>query len=117
MRGERRTSKLDGIFRAAHRQASTYVRARALDVADELRSGGLRVEAGRAVLVEARGEIQGGWKATGAILEREGRPELAAQVRSFLQHIVPPRTDKEQIAARTSGRSLAGGAIARPATR
>ena len=98
VRGESRSPKRDGIYRAEHRGESRHTRARAEAVAAELLKGNLRVEAGKAKLLETRREVERGWWAVSDILVAEGRPELAAQVRRFSAQMPPPWTDRESIA-------------------
>lgn len=99
VRGESRTNKIDGIYRAARRGASTHSRERVQAVAGELRSGGLRIEPGKVALVQTRKEVERGWRAVGEMLVSEGQIELAAQVRQFVDQMPPPRTEKERVAA------------------
>jgi hypothetical protein len=98
VRGESRSPKRDGIYRAAQRGESRYTRARAEAVAAELSEGILRVEAGKAKLVETRREVERGWWAISDILVAEGRPDLAVQVRRFSAQMLPPWTDRESVA-------------------
>ena len=67
-------------------------------MAAELLNGGLRVEAGKARLLETRKQVERGWWAISDILVAEGRAELAEQVRRFSGQMPPPRTDREAIA-------------------
>ena len=98
VRGERRSPKRDGIYRAELRGESRHTRARAEAVAAELSKGNLRFEAGKAKLLETRRAVERGWWAVSDILVAEGRPELAAQVRRFSAQMPPPGTDRESIA-------------------
>lgn len=98
VRGESRSPKLDGIFRAAQRGESRHTRERAEVVATDLLKGNLRVEPGKAKLLETRREVERGWLAVSDILVAEGQPELAAQVRRFSAQMPAPRTDRELIA-------------------
>lgn len=98
VRGERRSTKRDGIYRAEQRGESRHTQARAEAVAAELLKGNLRVEAGKAKLLETRREVERGWWAVSDILVAGGRPELAAEVRRFSAQMPPPRTDRESIA-------------------
>ncbi len=98
VRGETRTPKIDGIYRAASRGDSTHTRARAESVAAELLRGNFRAEAGKETLIRTRHTIEHGWRATSDILEAQGQPELAAAVRLFIAKMRPARTDREQIA-------------------
>lgn len=98
VRGETRTSKRDGIYRAAERGNSTHAQERAQSVAAELLKGDLRIETGKSTLVETRKEIERGWRAISEALVAQGHPGLAAQVRHFLHQMPPPRTERELIA-------------------
>lgn len=98
VRGESRSTKRDGIYRAEQRGESRHTQARAEAVAADLLKGNLRVEAGKAKLLETRREVERGWRAVSDILVAEGRPELAAQVRRFSGQMPPPWTDRESIA-------------------
>jgi len=98
VRGEIRSAKHDAIYRAEQRGESRHTRARAQAVAAELLNGSLRVEAGKARLLETRREVERGWLAVSDILVAEGRPELAAQARRFSAQMPPPWTDRESIA-------------------
>jgi hypothetical protein len=98
VRGEIRTRKTDGIYRATLRGDSTHVRSQVESMASEFMKGDLRVERGKSKLIETRREIERGWAATSDILLRQGRPDLAAQVRRFAERMPPPRTEREQLA-------------------
>jgi transposase-like protein len=98
VRGESRSPNLDGIYRAEQRGESRHTRARAEAVAAELSKASLRVEAGKAKLLETRREVERGWWAVSDILVAEGRPELAAEVTRFSAQMPPPWTDREWLA-------------------
>ena len=98
VRGESRTHKKDGIYRAALRGDSRHARERAEVVAFEVLNGGLRVEPGKAKLIETRAAVERGWRAASDRLLGLGRMELAAEVRRFVNQLSPTRTDKELIA-------------------
>jgi type IV secretory pathway VirD2 relaxase len=98
VRGDVRATRSDGIYRAALRGDSSHVRARAQSVAHELLTGGLRLERGKSALTETRREVERGWQATVNILQSQGRSDLAAEVRRFVERMPPPMTEKEQIA-------------------
>lgn len=99
VRGESRTNKIDGIYRAERRGASTRTRERLEAVAGELLKGGLRIEPGKVALVQTRKEVERGWRAVGEMLISDGQLELAAQVWRFVDQMPPPRTEKERVAA------------------
>jgi hypothetical protein len=98
VRGESQSPKLDGIYRAERRGESRHAHTRAEAVEADLLKGNLRVEAGKAKLLQTRREVERGWWAVSDILVAEGRLELAAQVRRFSAEIPPARTDRESIA-------------------
>lgn len=98
VRGESRSPKRDGIYRAKERGESHHANARAEAVAAELLKGNLRVEAGKARLLETRREVERGWWAISEILVAEGRLELAVLARLFADQMPPPWTDREWIA-------------------
>jgi hypothetical protein len=97
-RGESRSPKRNGIYRAEMRGDSWHTRERAEAVAADLLRGNLRAEAGKAKLLETRRKVERGWWAVSDILASEGRPELAAQVRQFSAQMPRPWTDRESIA-------------------
>ncbi len=99
VRGETSPRKSDGIYRASLRGESTHMRARTEAVARELAEGKLRVEPGKTGMLRARGEIQHAWKLVSDILIHQQQPDLAQQVRHFADHLAPPMTEKEAIAA------------------
>jgi len=104
VRGETRTHKRDGIYRAALRGDSTHERARIESVASELLRGRSRVEPYKSKLIETRKQIESGWRATGEILAAQGEPDLAAQIRRFIHQMARPSTDREAIAAGLASR-------------
>lgn len=99
VRGESRTRKTDGIYRAALRGTSTHVRDRIEAIATELRGDELRPEPAQATLLKTRQEVETGWRAVSSILRREGEVELATQVERFADQMLPVRSDKQWLAA------------------
>jgi len=98
VRGADRPHRLDGIYRAATRGESSFVRDRAVGVARELRAGGLQMGNGKSGLIETRKAVEHGWAALGQILAGDGRLELAERVRRFAENLPPPLTEREQVA-------------------
>lgn len=98
VRGETSPRKSDGIYRAGLRGESTHLRERAEAVAKELAKGSLRIEPGKSRLVGTRNEVRGAWLAVSEILTQQREPELALHVRQFVDYMVRPQTEKEQIA-------------------
>jgi hypothetical protein len=97
VRGESRPPKLDGIYRAEQRGESRRTRERAEGVARELLGGNLRIESGKAEVLQTRQQVERGWWAISDILVATGRPELAAEVRRFSAQMPPPCTDRELV--------------------
>jgi hypothetical protein len=95
VRGQPRTRKPDGIYRAAQRSESTHMRDLSQRVAAEMSNGSTMPERGKATLLTTRRAVVDGWQAVSDRLRNDGHPELAAQVKSFIDHMPPPRTEKE----------------------
>ena len=104
VRGNRLPAKFDGIYRAEQRGESHHTRTRAEAVARELLKGDLRIEQGKARLLETRKEVERGWFAVSDILIREGRKDLANDARRFVTEMLPPKTERELIAQDLRGR-------------
>ena len=66
--------------------------------------GRLRIEPGKARLLNTRDEVLRAWRMVSDILIRERQPELAVQVRQIVEQMSPPHTEKEHIAARLKTR-------------
>ena len=107
VRGETKSHKLDGIYRPMRdpKRYSTHMQERTESVAAELLRGDLRVEAGKSKLVQTRRDVERGWQAMSDLLLAEGQPQLASQVRRFVNEMRPPHTESEQIAAELLHRS------------
>ena len=100
MRGESRKAKRDGIYRAALRGDSTYVRAQSEAIAAELLKGNVRAEPGKRTLVETRRQVENGRRALADNLAKDGYQDFARDVQLFVERMPQPRTEKELIAAR-----------------
>jgi Relaxase/Mobilisation nuclease domain len=99
VRGEITPQKPDGIFRARARVESTHWRKRINAVAQELVQGKLQVETGKAKLIRTRQQVHSGWQAVSNELARQGHPEIAAQVKRYVEQMPKASTEKEWIAA------------------
>jgi hypothetical protein len=99
VRGDTSPRKPDGIYRASLRGDSTHMRERAAAVARELAQGGLRIESGKATLVDTRKDVRLAWLGVSNMLGHDGHRELAVHVRRFVDQMPQPLTDKEQLAA------------------
>jgi hypothetical protein len=98
IRGEITPQKTDGIYRARARVASTHWDKRVETVARELIQGKFQVESGKAKLIRTRNEARRGWQAVSDELTRQGRPEIAAQIKRYVDQMPKPLTEKEYIA-------------------
>lgn len=98
VRGEGRINKIDGIFRADLRGASSHFRARVDMTAVDLAKGRRRPEPGKARLLQTRKEVELGWRNISEILVDQGQRGLAADVLRFAGGMAVPRTEQEQIA-------------------
>jgi hypothetical protein len=99
VRGENRTPKLDGIYRAMRRGESSHMTDRVREVADALAQEAPAREFGRTKLVETRSQIVRGWSLIFWMLNEQGESELAGRVRNFVRDFRYPRTERELIAA------------------
>jgi hypothetical protein len=99
VRGMTIPRKSDGIYRASKRGESTHMRKRFEAVFQELKEGKLQIEPGKEKLLHTREEVRRAWLAVSDTLSRDGKPELAAQVRRYVQQMPKPGTEKEYIAA------------------
>jgi hypothetical protein len=97
VRGETRPRKSDGIYRAMSRGESTHFRKRVEAVHRELVKGKLQVESGKAKLIRTRQQVRRGWQAVSEELTRQGHPEIAAQVKRYVDQMPKPLTEKEYI--------------------
>jgi hypothetical protein len=97
VRGESRTARKDGIYRANLRGDSSFMRTRVEAVARDLANGGTRAEPGRLSILETRADVLQGWRSVADRLASSGQHELAADVARFSDVMGQPRTDKEQL--------------------
>ena len=97
VRGESRTHKKDGIFRATERGDSTHMQERVQAAASELAKGAFSQGPGESTLAATRKEVERGWRAVSNVLLSEGLPELAVQIRRLMEAMPPPMTEKEQL--------------------
>lgn len=97
VRGNSRSPKPDGIYRAEERGACRRTLSR-IAAEEERSTAGPQTEPGKATLLETRREVEEGWRAVSERLVAEGHRELAAEVDRFLAQMPPPRTDREQMA-------------------
>lgn len=97
VRGGSRTHKMDGIYRPTLRGDSTHTRARIEAAAAELLNENSGVEPSKAKLIDTRNEVQRGWLSVHDALILQGQPDLAVQVKKFVDEMPQPHTEKEHI--------------------
>ncbi len=123
IRGVTEPRKLDGIYRPSHPKPgerprfSTHMRRREEAVAEELRTGSLKVEPGKAKLLATRRTIEQGWRAASEVLLSQGQPELAADVRRFVSEMPLAATEKEFLAMKFLNREREPRSRERPISR
>ncbi len=66
--------------------------------------GKLQVEPGKAKLIRTRQEVRRAWLAVSDTLARQGHPEIAAQVKRYVEQMPKPLTEKEYIATKLLAR-------------
>jgi hypothetical protein len=98
VRGESRSAKKDGIYRASLRGDSSFLTTRVEAVANDLANGRTRAEPGKQSVLETRADVMHGWRSVADKLERSGQLELAAEVARFSQALREPATDRYRIA-------------------
>jgi hypothetical protein len=104
VRGSHHQNRKDGVFRAARRGESTFIRDRVESVARELAEGGLRPERGKAQLLQTRRDVERGWLALAEMLRWDGMHDLAEGVTRHVERMPTVRTDREEIARRLHAR-------------
>jgi len=95
VRGETKTRKTDGIYRATLRGDSRYMNKRSEDAMTCLAHRRFPVEPGKARMIETRRNVEQGWRAVAELLHSQGERHLAEGVSRFVEAMRPPRTDKE----------------------
>jgi type IV secretory pathway VirD2 relaxase len=95
VRGAHHQNRKTGIYRAAVRGESTFMRDRAEAIARELRSGDVRSESGESRIRQTRQDIERGWLAFAELMERNEQHDAAAQVRGFVDRMPPAQTDRQ----------------------
>jgi hypothetical protein len=101
VRGETRTHRSDGAYRAAQRAGSTLVQDREQRILREWSAGALKSGQGEAKLLKTREEVVNGWRAVSDALKADGDLELGRRVDSFLAHMPPAKTEKTLLIERS----------------
>jgi hypothetical protein len=95
VRGKVSRSKKDGIYRAALRGESTHMQRRFEEAMGSLAERRLPAEPGKKTLIEARRNVERGWRAVSQSLGAQGEQTLAESVDRFVEKMRLPRTDRE----------------------
>jgi hypothetical protein len=107
VRGETKTHRSDGAWRAANREGSTLIQERERRILHEWSEGGLTFGNGEEKLRKTREAVLDGWRGVSARLKADGEHELGARVDSFLAQMPPAKTEKQLLLerARTASRT------------
>jgi hypothetical protein len=98
VRGSRHQNRKNGIYRAAARGESVFMRERLRAISNEARGEDPPMDDGHSRLRRTRREVEHGWRAFAELLERNGHHEVAGQVRIFINQMPPARTERHLIA-------------------
>jgi predicted transcriptional regulator len=94
VRGQNRSPKLDGVYRAQQRGESRWIRAQVEEVG-EVNRGKLQTDPGMEALMDTRKHVERGWWEASEILAAQGYRQLANEVIQFVGRMPPPQTDRE----------------------
>jgi Relaxase/Mobilisation nuclease domain len=97
VRGQTRTHKPDGIYRAAQRGDSRHMRERSQRAAAAMSTGSTMPATGKARLLATRKAVVEGWRAVRDRLREDGHLELAERVEKFVKGMHQARTDGERL--------------------
>jgi hypothetical protein len=106
-RGKIRKAKTDGVYRTGVRRESHHIRTRVEAVARDILSGKAVSEPGRWRLLATRRAVEEGWLGASQLLDAQGHPELAREVRRFVSQLPPVKTERELIAEQLRERTKA----------
>ena len=99
-RGRGRAKKSDYLYRANRRGGSRVLASEAREMIQELHATRTIKDPARPKLIESRRALVAGWMRVAEALDSQGEIELAGDVRYFVKHMPPRRTDKEELAVR-----------------
>ena len=101
VRGETKTHRSDGAYRAAQRAGSTHLQDREQRILGEWSAGTLKWGDGEVKLAKTRQEVVEGWRGVSARLKADGDLELGESVDSFLAQMPPAKTEKRLLIERS----------------
>jgi hypothetical protein len=97
VRGETRTHRSDGAYRAAIREGSSLIQDRKRQIIREWSEGQLNFGAGEERLARTREEVLEGWYRVSARLKADGDFELGRRVESFAAQMPPAKTERRAL--------------------
>jgi hypothetical protein len=100
VRGETKTPRSDGAWRAQNREGSTLIQERERRILREWSEGKLTLGTGEEKLQQTREDVLEGWRAVSARLKVDGEHELGARVDSFLVQMPPAKSEKRVVLER-----------------
>jgi len=98
VRGQYRSPKRDGIYRAEQRGESRRVSTLIEEVGRDLVMGRFRAESGKQTMINTRKDVDMGWWKVSDVLVAQGQRKLGEEVMRFLGRMPPPRSDREMVA-------------------
>jgi hypothetical protein len=101
VRGETKTHRSDGAWRAQNREGSTLIQERERRILREWSEGKLTLGTGEEKLQQTREDVLEGWRAVSARLKVDGEHELGARVDSFLAQMPPAKTERRVVIERS----------------
>ena len=101
VRGETKTHRSDGAWRAANREGSTLIQERERRILREWSEGSFSFGNGEEKLKKTREAVLDGWRGVSARLKADGEHELGARVDSFLAQMPPAKTEKRLLLDRS----------------
>jgi hypothetical protein len=97
VRGETKTHRSDGAWRAENRKGSTLFRERERRILREWSEGRLTFGTGEEKLQRTREDVLSGWRAVSARLKADGDFELGQRVDSFVTSMPPAKTERRAL--------------------
>lgn len=107
VRGQPQGAKKDGIYRTNLRADSSHMRERLQAARRAMPLGMVGAASGNSKMIQTRSIIQSGWGAVINTLILDRQPDLAAQVRKFVEEIPPPVTEQERVVSKLNERARA----------
>jgi type IV secretory pathway VirD2 relaxase len=101
VRGETKTHRSDGAWRAENKQGSTLIQERERRILRKWSEGRLTFGIGEEKLKKTREDVLEGWRAVSGRLKADGEHELGARIDSFLAHMPPAKSEKTLVLERS----------------